>query len=233
VAEQPVARRLAAILAADVVGYSRLMEVDETATQAALKSRRKDVLAPLVAKHHGRIFKTATVCSLSSRAQSTPCMRRRSATGHGGGKWWPIRRPSHHHAHWRKPGRHHSGDLYGDGDVLAGTTTTSIQIQRSLRHSCKHGHKIRAPRDKMDLLLTCGVLCVLNKANPNEKIQKIAPNARLEIAVLGDQLSTRLGSRATAFVRRHGVCVSRMPEPRDKQSSTVNLWASVRGLTRR
>src|SRR5262245_5153231 len=58
-AEAPARRRLAAILAADVVGYSRLMERDETGTLAALKARRRDVLDPLVAKHHGRIFKTA------------------------------------------------------------------------------------------------------------------------------------------------------------------------------
>src|SRR5689334_12752898 len=50
-------RRLAAILAADVVGYSRLMEQDETATLAALKERRKRILAPLVAEHGGRIVK--------------------------------------------------------------------------------------------------------------------------------------------------------------------------------
>jgi toxin-antitoxin system PIN domain toxin len=50
-------RRLAAILAADVVGYGRLMEVDEVATLAALKERRREVLDPLVAKHHGRVFK--------------------------------------------------------------------------------------------------------------------------------------------------------------------------------
>jgi TolB-like protein/Tfp pilus assembly protein PilF len=52
-----VTRRLAAILAADVVGFSRLMEADEAGTLAALKSRRKDVLEPLVAKHQGRVFK--------------------------------------------------------------------------------------------------------------------------------------------------------------------------------
>jgi TolB-like protein/class 3 adenylate cyclase len=50
-------RRLAAILAADVVGYSRLMEMDEAGTLAALKARRKEVLEPLIHKHHGRIFK--------------------------------------------------------------------------------------------------------------------------------------------------------------------------------
>jgi TolB-like protein len=51
-------RRLAAILAADVVGYSRLMETDEAGTLAALKSRRKKVLDPLLARHRGRIVKT-------------------------------------------------------------------------------------------------------------------------------------------------------------------------------
>jgi class 3 adenylate cyclase len=57
-AEERAQRRLAAIMAADVVGYSRLMEFDEAGTLAALKTRRRDVLDPLVAKHQGRIFKT-------------------------------------------------------------------------------------------------------------------------------------------------------------------------------
>ena len=50
-------RRLAAILVADVVGYSRLMEIDEAGTLAALKLRRAEVLQPLVEKHHGRVAK--------------------------------------------------------------------------------------------------------------------------------------------------------------------------------
>jgi TolB-like protein/class 3 adenylate cyclase/Flp pilus assembly protein TadD len=50
-------RRLAAILAADVVGYSRLVEQDEAATLAALKSLRQQVIDPLLAEHHGRIVK--------------------------------------------------------------------------------------------------------------------------------------------------------------------------------
>src|SRR5690348_15086085 len=58
-AEQRAHRRLAAILAADVVGFSRLMAADEAGTLAALKARRKEVLAPLVARHQGRIFKIA------------------------------------------------------------------------------------------------------------------------------------------------------------------------------
>jgi TolB-like protein/class 3 adenylate cyclase/Flp pilus assembly protein TadD len=55
--EERAQRRLAAILAADVVGYSRLMEQDEAATLAALKDRRKRVLTPLVSEHEGRIVK--------------------------------------------------------------------------------------------------------------------------------------------------------------------------------
>ena len=50
-------RRLAAILAADVVGYSRMMGADEAGTLAALRSRWKDVLTPSVARHRGRVVK--------------------------------------------------------------------------------------------------------------------------------------------------------------------------------
>jgi class 3 adenylate cyclase len=49
--------RLAAILAADVVGYSRLMAADETGTHTRLKSLRKDFIEPTIAAHHGRIVK--------------------------------------------------------------------------------------------------------------------------------------------------------------------------------
>jgi adenylate cyclase len=50
-------RRLAAILAADVVNYSRLMHADEVGTLAALKTRRREILNPLIARHGGRLFK--------------------------------------------------------------------------------------------------------------------------------------------------------------------------------
>jgi class 3 adenylate cyclase len=50
-------RRLAAILAADVVGYSRLLDLDEQGTLAALKGRRKEILEPLVRDRQGRVVK--------------------------------------------------------------------------------------------------------------------------------------------------------------------------------
>ena len=56
--EPEVERRLAAILAADVVGYSRLMEVDETGTLARLKTHRLELVDPAIAKNKGRVVKT-------------------------------------------------------------------------------------------------------------------------------------------------------------------------------
>ncbi|MCI0684685.1 MAG: tetratricopeptide repeat protein [Gemmataceae bacterium] len=50
-------RRLSAIVAADVVGYSRLMEQDETDTFERLRAYRKELFEPEIEKHHGRIFK--------------------------------------------------------------------------------------------------------------------------------------------------------------------------------
>ena len=50
-------RRLAAIVATDVVGYSRLMAADEAGTHARLKALRKDFLEPKTAEHHGRVVK--------------------------------------------------------------------------------------------------------------------------------------------------------------------------------
>jgi adenylate cyclase len=51
-------RKLAAILAADMVGYSRLMEVDEQGTLARLRTHRLEVVDPAIAKNRGRIVKT-------------------------------------------------------------------------------------------------------------------------------------------------------------------------------
>ncbi len=51
-AEKRVQRRLAAILAADVVGYSRLMREDESGTLAQLKVLRKEVFDPRIAEHN-------------------------------------------------------------------------------------------------------------------------------------------------------------------------------------
>ncbi len=56
-AEEHIQRRLAAILSADVVGYSRLMGKNEAATLSALKSHRQDLINPTVKKYSGRVVK--------------------------------------------------------------------------------------------------------------------------------------------------------------------------------
>src|SRR5260221_8714514 len=62
-AEEPVEReqvnrRMAAILAADVAGYSRLMGTDEEGTHARLKAHRRELIDPKIKERHGRIVKT-------------------------------------------------------------------------------------------------------------------------------------------------------------------------------
>ena len=71
-----VERRLAAILGADVVGYSRLMERDEAGTLARLKAHRKEFLTPLIAEHRGRIVKLmgdGVLCEFGSIVDAVAC----------------------------------------------------------------------------------------------------------------------------------------------------------------
>jgi adenylate cyclase len=53
-----VARKLAAILAADVAGYSRLVGLDEEGTISRLQALRRELIDPMIAKHRCRIVKT-------------------------------------------------------------------------------------------------------------------------------------------------------------------------------
>jgi len=74
--EERVQRRLAAILAADVVGYSRLMAEDEVGTLATLRSLRKDVLNPLIAQFAGRVVKVmgdGVLIEFSSAVNAVQC----------------------------------------------------------------------------------------------------------------------------------------------------------------
>jgi adenylate cyclase len=83
-------RRLTAILAADVVGYSRLMTIDEAGTLAALKSLRKNLVDPKISEHNGRIFKLtgdgmliefpSVVSAVACAVDIQSAMRARNAT---------------------------------------------------------------------------------------------------------------------------------------------------------
>jgi adenylate cyclase len=92
-AGERVNRKLAAIFAADVVGYSRLMAADETGTLAALKRHRETVFDPAVAGHNGRVVKLigdgtivefasvvdAVNCALSVQRSGAPAPDQRAA----------------------------------------------------------------------------------------------------------------------------------------------------------
>jgi adenylate cyclase len=74
-AEKRVERRLAAILAADVAGYSRLMGLDEEGTLAALKAYRREIVDPKIAEHRGRIVKTTGDGALVEFASAVDAVR--------------------------------------------------------------------------------------------------------------------------------------------------------------
>ncbi|HTO65097.1 MAG TPA: adenylate/guanylate cyclase domain-containing protein, partial [Bradyrhizobium sp.] len=121
--EERAQRRLAAILAADVVGYGRLLEQDEAGTLAALKKRRREILTPLVAEHHGRIVKVmgdGVLAEFGSAVNAVACaveLQKRMAAAND-------RLAEGQHILLRVGVNLgdvvvESGDLYGDGVVVA------------------------------------------------------------------------------------------------------------------
>jgi len=74
-AQPRVERRLAAILAADVAGYSRLMGVDEEGTLATLKAYRRQLINPKITEHHGRMVKTTGDGALVEFASAVDAVR--------------------------------------------------------------------------------------------------------------------------------------------------------------
>jgi adenylate cyclase len=103
---QPTQRRLAAIMVADVLGYSRLMGDDEAGTLAALKSARAELIDPKVAEHSGRVFKTtgdglfaefpSVVNAVACAVDIQRCMIQR---------YCDVRRSAHSAPHWNECGR--------------------------------------------------------------------------------------------------------------------------------
>ena len=71
---------MAAVLAADVAGYSRLMGADEVGTLATLKALRRKIVDPAIAQHHGRIVKTTgdgMLVEFASAVDAMACARPR------------------------------------------------------------------------------------------------------------------------------------------------------------
>ena len=102
----PSVRRLAAILAADVAGYSRLMEADEEGTQERLKAHLRELIDPKIAEHRGRIVKNTGDGFLAEFASVVDAVLCASRSSRG----WPAAMPKpagapHQVPHRRQPRR--------------------------------------------------------------------------------------------------------------------------------
>jgi len=96
-AEERLQRRLAAILSADVVGYSRLMGADEARTLSRLNALRRELIDPAIAAHSGRIVKLmgdGALVEFASAVDAVTCaieIQRQLQPGAGGSEADPIR----------------------------------------------------------------------------------------------------------------------------------------------
>ena len=110
-AEVRAERRLAAILAADVAGYSRLMGADEEGTLAALKASRREILSiPKIAEHRGRIVKTTGDGALVEFASAVDAVRCavEIQRAHGRAQCRHSRRSPYRISHRHQCRRHHN-----------------------------------------------------------------------------------------------------------------------------
>jgi adenylate cyclase len=102
-AEERLQRRLAAILSADVVGYSRLMGLDEAGTLSRLNALRRGLIEPAIAAHAGRIVKLmgdGVLVEFASAVDAVTCaieiQRQHRERNAGGSETDPIRFQDRH-----------------------------------------------------------------------------------------------------------------------------------------
>lgn len=128
-ASDRVERRLAAVLAADVAGYSRLMGADEEGTLARLKAARKAIVDPAIASHRGRIVKTTgdgLLVEFASAVDAARCsveVQRAMAAQNADD-------PQDARIEFRI-GVHLGDIIIDDNDILA-TASTSLRVWRAL-----------------------------------------------------------------------------------------------------
>src|SRR3974390_282750 len=129
-AEAYVQRRLAAVLAADVAGYSRLMGADEAGTRAALKALRREIVDPALAAHKGRIVKTTgdgMLVEFASAVDAVTCavaIQQKVADQTGEGPRIPCR------------GGISLGDIIVDGDDIFGD---GVNVAARVENECEPG----------------------------------------------------------------------------------------------
>jgi class 3 adenylate cyclase/pimeloyl-ACP methyl ester carboxylesterase len=191
-----VQRRLAAILAADVVGYSRLMSVDEMGTLTALKAHRRELIDPAIAGHHGRIVKTTgdgALVEFASVVDAVGCavalqrgMFRRNA-GVREDKQIVFRIGIN------------IGDIIIDGDDIFGD---GVNIAARLEALCEPGG-----------------LCISRAAN-----DQIRDKLSLAFADLGEQMVKNI-ARPVGVFGLASQDIAALPEPEPPAPAAENVWS--------
>ena len=123
----PAIRRLAAILAADVAGYSRLIEADEEGTLGRLKALRGDLIDPKIADHKGRIVKTTgdgLLVEFASVVDALRCAAEMQAAMAESNAPLPLGAPH------RVPHRDQQGDIVvEDGDIFGDGVNVAARLE--------------------------------------------------------------------------------------------------------
>ncbi len=144
-------RRLAAILAADVVGYSRLIRADEEGTLARLKALRDEIIDPKIAEHNGRIVKLMGDGMLVEFASVVDAVRAATEV---------QRSITEHNARWPEEKRIvfrigiNMGDVVIDGDDIQGDGVNMAARLEGLAEAggiCISGSVHDQVRDRLDL----------------------------------------------------------------------------------
>jgi adenylate cyclase len=172
-------RRLTTVLAADVVGYSRLMGVDETGTLAMLRQRRREVLEPLLAKYGGRLIKLmgdGFLAEFGSVVNAVQC----AAEVQVANETRNAALPEHRRMQLRIGVNlgdviSEDGDLYGDGVNLAARLEGLAEPGGIFISQTVHQHvRQKLPLDYEDL----GELPVKNFAEP-VRVYRVIPRTEL------------------------------------------------------
>ena len=162
-----VQRRLVAILAADVAGYSRLMGVDEESTLTGLKAIRKSVVDPTVAAHRGRIVKTTGDGMLVEFASAVDAVRgaaeiQRAMATHN------INVPQHARIEFRV-GIHVGDIIIDDNDIFGDSVNIAARLEGIAEPGgvCISDDAQRQIRGKLDLpFVDMGPQSLKNIAEP-------------------------------------------------------------------
>ena len=189
-------RRLAAILAADVVGYSRLMRANEEATLDRLKTLRAEVLDPRITAHHGRIFKTTGDGALVEFASAVDAVRCAVEVQS------ELIRQDGDPALSLRIGINvgdiivEADDIYGDGVNIA----ARLEDLAEPGGVCLSASAHEQVRDKLDIAFEdLGEQCVKNIDQP-VRVYRIAPGSPAACSTESDQQSLSLPDKPSIAV---------------------------------